>query len=188
MDQELGVEGEVEVKRSEIVLWMKALKHRLEAADDSEILAWVIPGELACAHRPLRHHPRYGGSGQPIPPEAKPLILDWVAHVRMEGIASIISFMHDRDLRCYREVDLGGQTLTEFLAHEGFTMCPIPWEDPLHGKTDPVAKRAKLAQVRTQALKAYDRLPKPVLLQCSAGIDRSAPVAAYIWSRRAPRR
>jgi hypothetical protein len=24
-------------------------------------------------------------------------------------------------------------------------------------------------------------LPKPVLLQCSAGIDRSAPVAAYIW-------
>jgi hypothetical protein len=43
-----------------------------------------------------------------------------------------------------------------------------------------VAKRANLEEVRKEALAAYDRRPKPVLRQCSAGIDRSAPVAAYV--------
>ena len=30
---------------------------------------------------------------------------------------------------------------------------------------------------------AFDALPKPVLLHCSAGIDRTAPVAAYLAER-----
>jgi len=34
--------------------------------------------------------------------------------------------------------------------------------------------------VRKLALQAYDRLSKPVLVQCSAGMDRTAPVAAYL--------
>ena len=164
---------------------MKALRRKLEAGDDSEVLAWVIPRALACAHRPLRHHPLYGGSGLPIPREAHPLILDWVEQVRMESIASIITFMHDRDLLCYQQIDLGGLTFPAFLEHEGFTVWRLPWEDPAHSKTDPAAKRAKLERIREEALEAYDQLPRPVLLQCSAGIDRSAPVAAYIWNKRA---
>lgn len=182
--QETIVKDEIETKRSEIVLRMKALRRRLEAGDDSELLAWVIPAALACAHRPLRHHPRYGGSGLPIPAEAQPLILDWVEQIRMEGIASIISLMHDRDLRCYRHINLGGLNLPAFLERAGFTVRSLPWEDPAHSRTDPAMKQAKLEQIREDALQAYDRLPKPVLLQCSAGIDRSAPVAAYIWKRR----
>ncbi len=121
----------------------------------------------------------------PIPGEAKPLILDWVEQIRLEEIASIISFMHDRDVRCYREIDFGDLNLLEFIKNQGFHVCPLPWEDPKHSKTDPAAKRAKLERVRKDALEAYDRLTKPVLLQCSAGIDRSAPVAAYIWQKRA---
>jgi hypothetical protein len=179
------LESQIEAKRIEVVAGMKALQRKLEAGDDSELLAWVIPGALACAHRPLRYHPRYGGSGLPIPGEAKPLILDWVEQIRMEGIASIISLMHDRDLRCYQQIELGGMNLSAFLEHEGFNLCPLPWEDPAHSRTNPAAKRAKLEQIREHALEAYDRLPKPVLLQCSAGIDRSAPVAAYIWKNRA---
>ncbi len=175
----------IEAKRSEIVAAMKRLRRKLESGDDSELLVWVIPKILACAQRPLRHHPRYGGSGLPIPAEAKPLILDWIEQIRLEGVASIISFMHDRDLRCYRDIDLGGLNLVAFLQHQGFRMCPLPWEDPAHSKTDSTAKGAKLEQVRRDSLEAYDRLPKPVLLQCSAGIDRSAPVAAYIWQKRA---
>lgn len=175
----------IEAKRSEIAVGMKRLRRTLESGDDSELLVWVIPKALACAHRPLRHHPHYGGSGLPIPKEGTPLILEWVEQIHLEGIASIISFMHNRDLRCYREIDLGGRNLIAFLEHEGFRMCHLPWEDPAHSKTDPGVKRAKLEQVRRDALAAYDRLPKPVLLQCSAGIDRSAPVAAYIWQSRA---
>ena len=102
----------------------------------------------------------------------------------MEGIVSIISFMHDRDLRCYRQIDLGGMNLTGFLMSEGFKVRALPWEDPAHGKTDEAVKRAKREQMCNDALKAYDQLPKPVLLICSAGIDRSAPATAYIWKQR----
>jgi len=174
----------IEAKRSELVSAMKRLRRNLESGDDSALLVWIIPKALACAHRPLRHHPHYGGSGLSIPGEARPLILDWIEQIRLEGIASVLSFMHDRDLRCYREIDLGGLDLIAFLEREGFRICRLPWEDPAHSKTDPAAKRAKLEQIRRDALEAYDRLPKPVLLQCSAGIDRSAPVAAYIWQKR----
>ena len=69
------MEDQAEAKRSEVVAQMKALRRKLEAGDDSQLAAWVIPGALACAHRPLRHHPLYGGSGLPIPGEARPLIL-----------------------------------------------------------------------------------------------------------------
>jgi hypothetical protein len=119
-----------------------------------------------------------------IPAKARPLILDWVTQIQMEGIASIISFMHDGDLDCYSAIDLGEPNLIEFLRREGFHVVALPWEDPFHSKTDKVNKQAKLEQVRKDALKAYDQLPKPVLLMCSAGIDRSAPVAAYIWQQR----
>lgn len=179
------MEAQVEIKQLEIVAKMKALRRRLEAGDESDILVWVMPSRLACAQRPLRHHPLYGDSGLPIPGEAKPLILNWVERIRAEGIASIISFMHDRDLRCYQDIDLGGMNLPTYLVREGFNVCPLAWEDPAHSKTNPVAKRAKLEDIRQAALEAYDRLPRPVLLQCSAGIDRSAPVAAYIWTKRA---
>lgn len=175
----------IEAKRSEIVAEMKRLRRKLESGDDSELLVWVIPKALAVAQRPLRHHPRYGGSGLPIPAEARSLVLDWIEQIHLEGIASIISLMHDRDLRCYRDIDLGGLTLVEFLQREGFHLCPLPWEDPAHSKTDSSTKRARLQRVCKDALEAYDRLPKPVLLQCSAGIDRSAPVASYVWQKRA---
>jgi len=33
--------------------------------------------------------------------------------------------------------------------------------------------------------RAFNELPKPVLLRCSAAIDRTAPVAAYIVHQRA---
>lgn len=168
-------------KRQEIEAAMKRLGDKLEAGDDLEILHWIIPQALACAHRPLRHHPHYGGSRQLIPSEAETLILDWTEQIRLEGISSIISFMHDRDLQCYSELDLGGLNFIEFLKHEGFRVCYLPWEDPHHVRADSQATREKEEQMQQTTLEIYDRMPKPVLLQCSAGIDRSAPVAAHIW-------
>jgi hypothetical protein len=40
----------------------------------------------------------------------------------------------------------------------------------------------QLREVRDRALREFDELPKPVLLDCSSGIQRSAPVAAFIYS------
>jgi hypothetical protein len=163
---------------------MRALKSRLEAGDDSNLVVWVLPRKLATAQRPLRHHPLYAGSGVVIPVQATSLVFDWPAKIRSAGIASIISFMHDRDRRCYSELDLNAQDINEFFETQGFKVARIPWEDPHHSKSDATTMRKRLEQCRLKALKAFDELPKPVLLQCSSGIDRSAPVAAYIWQQR----
>jgi hypothetical protein len=183
----MAMEDVVEAKRVVIVRQMKSLGARLETGDDAKLLVWVIPNALACAHRPLRHHPNYGGSGQPIPTSATPLVHQWVEQLRAERVESIISFMHDRDLRCYRELDLRGLGFVEFLRAQGFNVAAVPWEDPHHRQTDAMTKRKTLMACREAALEAFDRLPKPVVLQCSAGIDRSAPAAAYIWAKRGAR-
>jgi hypothetical protein len=142
-DGQGGILDLIESKRSEIAAAMKRLRRKLESGDDSELLVWIIPNALACGHRPLRHHPHFGGSGLPIPSEAKPFILDWIEQIRLEGIASIISFMHERDLRCYREIDLRGLNLIGFLGREGFQICPLPWEDPAHRQDRPGGQASK---------------------------------------------
>ena len=177
----------LEAKSAEIVARMKALKARLESGDDSELLVWILPGRLASAQRPLRHHPLYAGSGAIIPAQATPLVFEWADAVRTSGIAGIISFMHDRDRRCYSELALEATDINEFFEKQGFKVARIPWEDPHHSKADAATKRKNLERCRREALGAFDVLPKPVLLQCSSGIDRSAPVAAYIWQQRSER-
>src|SRR5678815_279387 len=92
---------EIDKKTHEIKLAMGNLGSRLESGDDSEILYWVLPKLLACAHRPLRHHPVWGGSGKNLAPTATDLIIQWSQRVLDCGIRSIISLMHDRDIRCY---------------------------------------------------------------------------------------
>lgn len=174
----------LEAKRVEIVGWMKTRKAKLESGDDSELLVWVIPNQLASAQRPLRHHPRYAGSGAVIPKEATALVFEWASAIRASGIASIISFMHDRDRECYSELDLDAADINEFFEKQGFTVARIPWEDPGYSKADAATKVKSLERCRAEALRAFDALPKPILLQCSSGVDRSAPVAAFIWLKR----
>jgi hypothetical protein len=175
---------ELDAKRTQIVGRMKALKARLEADDDSELLVWVLRDRLACAQRPLRHHPRYSGSGVVLPIALTPLVFEWVAKIRAAGIVSVISFMHDRDRACYADLDLGAEDVLSFFEAQGLTVVRLPWEDPHHSRADQATKRRALEDARGKALRAFDELPKPVLLQCSARIDRSAPVAAYIWLNR----
>src|SRR3954466_9253871 len=40
----------VDAKRAEVARRMSALGGRLESGDDSELMVWVIPNALACAH------------------------------------------------------------------------------------------------------------------------------------------
>jgi hypothetical protein len=178
------MEDVIDNKTTEIKHAMYLLGTKLEQNDDSQLLHWVIAGQLSCAHRPLRHHPLYGGSGHNLTSSATDLVRIWVEQVTLEGIKSVISLMHDRDLACYSSLNLGTSNLLEYYESVGLEVAHIPWEDPHHKKSAPEEKRKTLLKIREEALLAYDRLPKPVLLQCSAGIDRSSPVAAFIWSRR----
>ena len=180
------MEEAIREKTEEIKLALGELGRRLETGDDTRILYWVIPAHLACAHRPLRHHPRYGGSGRNLSPDAAPLVTEWARRVRAEGIRSIICLMHAKDLSYYAELDLGAENLLEFYAKQGFRVVSLPWEDPHHSRTATHDRQRKLCRIRTDALASYDGLPKPVLIQCSAAIDRSSPVAAYIYVHRRP--
>ncbi|MEN6349586.1 MAG: hypothetical protein ABFD08_09370 [Syntrophomonas sp.] len=178
------IEDVVDKKTQEIKRAMASLGKRLEQGDESQILHWVIDGRLACAHRPLRHHRLYGGSGKNLAPSAADLVRFWGEQILIEGVRSVISLMHDRDLACYTSLDLGTTNLLEYYKSIGLEVAHVPWEDPHHKRSTAEEKKKTLLAVREEALTAYDRLKKPVMVQCSAGIDRSSPVAAFIWSKR----
>jgi len=172
-------------KANELRHALADLGKRLKAGDDSELLVWVIPEALACAHRPLRYHPQFGGSGRDLPPEATSEVIRWAQRINNLGIRAIISLMHPKELQHYAHLNLGAENLIEFYRKSGFEVRHIPWEDPAHRPvSEQFSFQEELARIREEALHAFDELPKPVLLHCSAGIDRSSPVAAYIWSKR----
>ena len=150
--------------------------------DDSEILIWLLDGDLACSQRPLRYHPTFGGRGKKLPPDAKPLVVEWVDRVKSLGIRSIISLLEDHKHHKYYiegELNLHPEGLYGYYRSKGFECCVIPIVDsPRSVKSN--CGKALVAEV----LAACDRMPKPVLLHCSAGIDRTSPVAAHIVSKR----
>jgi len=176
---------QLKAKTKEISQCLSTMGKAICAGDDSTLFVWVIPGKLACTHRPLRHHPEYGGSRRDLPRHATGAVIDWVKRVRRCGIKSIICLMHSKELRHYDSLDLDAPDIVEFYRQRGLQVCHIPWDDPVHRPLQSqVSFKDELLRVRQEALTAFDTLPDPILLHCSAGIDRSAPVAAYIWRER----
>lgn len=175
----------IKAKADELRRALSTLGKRLQSGDQSRILLWVIPDALACAHRPLRFHPIFGASGKDLPPEAAREVLEWVRRIRAHGVKSVICLMHPKELRHYARLDLGAADLIDLYRKESLEVRHIPWDDPAHR---PLSEKAsfegELVRVREEALSAFDALPKPVLLHCSAGIDRSSPVAAFIFAMR----
>ena len=94
--------------------------------------------------------------------------------------------MHPKELKHYDGLDLDPAGLLGFYRANGFEVAHFPWADPAHAKS--AEERARLTgqieEIKIKALQAFDRLPKPVLLHCSAGIDRTSPVAAFIITQR----
>jgi hypothetical protein len=164
---------------------LSALRRALAASDDSALVVWVIDGELACAQRPLRDHPKYGGKG-PLPASAKDAVVAWVQRVSDLGFRSIICLSHPKELEYYAGLDLHPRGLLGYYEANGLAVRHLPWLDPAHART-PEERARRMAQVddiKHEAKAAFEALPKPVLLHCSAGIDRSPPVAAFIAEGR----
>lgn len=178
------MESEISARESQIASELRALARRLSAGDESELVAWVISNELACSHRPLRYHRLFGGSARNLAPEAAPYVREWAEMVAIYGFQSIICLMSLMEVGFYQDLELGTNNLISFYQSR-FKVCHVPWEDPAHSKTPRVLIEIKKREIRQVALEGFDNLPKPVLLHCSAGIQRSAPVAAYIWWHRA---
>lgn len=120
----------------------------------------VVPNQLYRSSRP-----GYSGGGRI--PVGMGEVQRWIEAAQANGVASIICLLDEEHLCLYPDNDLPGIYRTA-----GFEVRHIPATDhrrpPLAGD--------QLAAV----LQAYRDLPKPVLIHCSAGVDRTGAAVSYI--------
>ncbi|MGE5417947.1 MAG: tyrosine-protein phosphatase [Acidobacteriota bacterium] len=131
-------------------------------------LEWVIPKILAASARPGREL-----GEEPVPKE---IVDTWLAKVRDMSIKSIICLLDSKHLGLYDSLDAG---LIEYYSNCGFSVYHCPIKDPAYYR----GGQAELGQNLARLWKIYNTLPKPVLVHCSAGEDRTGRVIEYLQDR-----
>ena len=122
---------------------------------------WVRQGVLARSGRP-------GGGLSALEQDVDA----WLAEVRGMGIRSIVCLLDDQQLRHYAALPGG---LLEHYRRAGFHVGHVPVPDR---QTPPIAPEDLEAIDRL-----FRRLPKPVLVHCWAGIDRTGAAVDYLLSK-----
>ncbi len=120
----------------------------------------VIPDQLYRSSRP-----GYSGGGKI--PVGMDEVKRWIESAQAHGIVSIVCLLANEHLCLYPDGDLLG-----IYRAAGFEVRHIPATD--HRR--PPLTEDQLAAV----LQAYRELPKPALIHCSAGIDRTGAAVTHI--------
>ena len=114
---------------------------------------WVLPELLAKSPRP--GYPGREGT-------SKEVVDEWIENIRAMGVRSIICFLSDHQLAFYSNLPSG---LIQYYRDAGFDVAHIPEDDY---KSPPLSEEG----VR-EAVASFERLQKPALVHCSAGLART---------------
>ena len=130
--------------------------------------SWELKNRLARSSRP-----GYSGEkGQLVP---KSEVDAWIKDAKGLGIASIICLLGEGQLNLYDDLPGG---LVSYYRFFGFAVEHVPALD----HQDPPLSDYDLERIWS----AYQSLEKPVLIHCSAGIDRTGKAVQHIQNRLNP--
>ena len=130
------------------------------------MVSWIIEGELAVSSRP-GYTP---GEERAVPLAA---VEAWLGDARRAGVRSVICLLGDDQLPLYAGALPEG--LVARYRAEGLEVAHIGVRD---GLTEPFTE-----EQLDKAWASFETLPKPVLVHCSAGHDRTGRVVRHILGR-----
>ena len=123
-------------------------------------IQWVIPHRLARSHRPGRYSP----NNKQV---SRPQVEAWIAQAQQMGIRSIICLLNQQQLDYYQPLDL-----IQYYQQAGWTVGHVPTKDRQH----PPLNEVELEQIE----QLFQQLPSPLLIHCSAGMDRTGQAVEHL--------